>query len=547
MRSNFKKISLLAIAMSVLAPSVHAQEDPEWMDGFTDPIPKTLRYGINLDGIYQSDWQYMKSRPCYDERRLSVMLTDHDFLKIREAGFEHVRILISPVAFGVHDQTGMVDPDYVFKRNATDTGFSDNWPVNYRIDAHESFAALAADIMSAQAHDLDVILDCHPWLVSQAHYNSAWEEGAHTKPPSGTFLENFCTDGPLNIPITQNHPLPKFWSSFLHQLRFHLEVMENPLNGSNVFKGVHFEVLNEPMVNFWGGGAARYSEGIGIHTLPSHFEQWKFDQMANWKSIQAQAIKAIYSEVDPEGSRVIVSTLTNLVDSYGEIEKFPNQQGTPTYQFTPYRIADMEAMDCPGDYARRLVYAYHPYLPFNYTHRVSVPFRDTEYLKKRDYGNDPVTPWTTATLNYRDNILETENSSTRTRAMPYMFQWLEENNHPAVIATEFGVYKGDNYPYDQPASFPPGPIVLSTYDWQRVKWHYDMRTLLEAQSSGWTVFGYTSTWGVTGRYVYLQKFSLSSNPIFARSETRDANTVFDNEIISALFGDSRPIGDGTDD
>ncbi|MBN8690318.1 MAG: cellulase family glycosylhydrolase [Armatimonadetes bacterium] len=547
MRSNFKKVSLLAIAMSVLAPSAHAQDDPEWLDGFTDPIPKALRTGINLDGIYQADWQYMESRPCYDDRRLTVMLTDHDFLKIREAGFEHVRIPVSPVAFGVHDQSGAVDPQYVFKRNANDTGFDSYWPVGYHIDAHENFAALAADIMSAQAHDLEIIIDCHPWLVSQSHYNSAWTKGIATKPPSGTFMENFCTDGPLPIPITQNHPLPKFWSSFLHELRFHLEVMENPLNGSNVFKGVHFEVLNEPMVNFWGGGAPRYSEGIGVHTLPSQFETWKFDQLENWKSIQAQAIKAIYSEVDPEGSRVIVSTLTNLVDSYGLQKRDLAQFPVITYQFTPYRIADMEAMDCPGDYARRLIYAYHPYLPFNYTHKVEVALRDTFYYKKRDYGNDPVTPWTTATLNYRDNTLETENSSTRTRAMPYMLQWLEDNNHPAVIATEFGAIKRESEHYDEPLQPPTGPSLLTINDWQRLKWHYDMRTLLEAQSSGWTVFGYTSTWGMTGRFVYLQRFFLSDNPIYHRSESRDGSAVFDPEMMNALFGDSRPNGDGVDD
>ena len=416
--NSFKSLSLLASAVffSSLASISLAQENPEP----TDPLPKALRYGINLDGIYQADWEYKLGRPCYDERRLDDMLNDYDFQKIEEAGFEHVRIPIAPVAFGVHDQSGAVDPGFVFTRTASVPGFCPQyWPLGYHIDTRENFEALAADIMAAQAHHLDVILDCHPWLVSQAHFDAVWPSSpVSTKPPSGTYLENFCTDGPLPIPITQNHPLPKFWSTFLSELRSHLEVSENPLNGGNVFAGIHFEVLNEPMVNFWGGGAPRYTEGIaGNFDKPTHLI-WMFDQLANWKLIQAEAIKAIYTEVDPEGSRVIVSTLTNLVDSYGEQKRVISDPSSPTYQFVPYTAADMASIDCPIEYCRRLIYAYHPYLPFNYTHNVPIGGIASQYLRKRDLYDSLVAPHTN--YFYKDNIMESENSSTRTKAMPYM-------------------------------------------------------------------------------------------------------------------------------
>ncbi|MBN8690687.1 MAG: cellulase family glycosylhydrolase [Armatimonadetes bacterium] len=561
--NSFKSLSLLASAMffSSLASVSYGQGNPPGDPpgetelnelSCTDPIPKYLRYGVNLDGVYQADWAYMLGRPCYDERRLDDLLIEADFVKLRLAGFEHVRIPISPVAFGVHDQTGKVEPSFIFKREASDPSFSPgNWPVGYHINAQENFEALAADIIAAQAQGLDVILDCHPWLVSQAHYDYEWKGGAGTtKPPSGTFLENFCTDGPMPIPITQNHPLPKFWSSFLAELRIHLDVLENPLCGGNVFQGIHFEVLNEPMVNFWGQISEtqygpRYSEGASNTSLdPAIDRQWKFDQLANWKAIQAQAIKAIYTEVDPEGNRIIVSTLTNLVDSFGEQKRQPLVPGTPTYQFTPYSPSEMTAIGCPESYSRRLIYAYHPYLPFKYTHKEPIGGIAPEYLKKRDYGDNFVAPHTS--FFYRDNILESENSSTRTKAMPYMFDWVGSYDNPAIIATEFGVIKRDGDPYAEPDPVPTNPTTLDVDDWQRYKWHYDLRTLMEAHNSAWTVFGYTSTWGVTGRFVYLERFKLNENPIYHRSITRNGGGVIHPMMIQALFSDTRP-SDGNDD
>ena len=561
--NSFKSLSLLASAVffSSLATISYAQGNPpgnpgetELLEGLTDPLPTHLHHGVNLDGIYQSDWQYMKSRPCYDERRLDDMLNSHDFQMIAEAGFDHVRIPISPVAFGVHDQTGAVDVNYVFTRSATDTGFDSNWPVGYHINAHENFEALAADIIAAQEVGLEIIIDCHPWLVSQHHYDLNWEMGASTKPPSGTFLENFCTAPTVPALITQNHPLPKFWDTFLHELRLALEVAENPrYNEGNVFRGIHFEVLNEPMVNFWG----KYSDGsYGPLTSAQYgqtndhavFDAWKFDQLANWKVIQARAVRAIYENVNPDESRVIVSTLTSLVDSYGVQKRQPLVPGTPTYQFTPYIGADMTAIGTSMTNARRVIYSYHPYLPFAYTHneKLSDGLNRT-YRKLRDYYDNFLSPYTS--FLYNDNILEEGDplDPSRKRALPYIVTWRTDNEGPAMLATEFGSIHREAtvYAVDQP---PPGNNtgLRPVTEFERDKYLYDMRRAIELQGGGWSVFGYTSTWGVTARGVYLQRFNTSETPIFHRSDTRDGNAVFDTSNLQALFGDSRPVNNSDD-
>lgn len=538
---------------SSLATISYAQGNPpgnpgetELLEGPTDPLPTHLHHGVNLDGIYQSDWQYMKSRPCYDERRLDDMLNSHDFQMIAEAGFDHVRIPISPVAFGVHDQTGAVDPNFVFTRSATDTGFDDNWPVGYHINAHENFEALAADIIAAQEVGLEIIIDCHPWLVSQHHYDLNWEMGPATKPPSGTFLENFCTAPTVPALITQNHPLPKFWDTFLHELRLALEIAENPrYNEGNVFRGIHFEVLNEPMVNFWGKYAdgnygpltsAQYGQGI----QETDYKAWRFDQLPNWKVIQARAVRAIYENVNPDESRVIVSTLTSLVDSYGLQKRLPLDPLTPTYQFTIYTGADMQAVGTPMTNARRLIYSYHPYLPFNYTH-----VKETSYRKLRDYSDDFFSPYTS--FAYSDNILEQGDplDPSRKRAIPYVVTWQSNNDSPAMLATEFGAIHRSEYPVDDPGNTGAQPRPVA--ELERDKYLYDMRRVIEVLGGGWSVFGFTSTWGVTARGVYLQRFNTSENPIFHRSGTRNGSySYFDSLNLQALFGDSRPVNSSDD-
>lgn len=129
---------------------------------------------------------------------------------------------------------------------------------------------------------------------------------------------------------------------------------------------------------------------------------------------------------------------------------------------------------------------------------------------------------------------------------------MENYDKPAIIATEFGVEKRDGEPYAEPDIIPSGPVGLEIDDWQRLKWHYDMRTVIEDNNSAWTVFGFTSTWGMTGRFIYLERFNLNDNPIYHRSNSRNPNyngssDYFDPNIIQALFGDSRPNGDGVDD
>jgi len=544
-----------AVFFTSLASVSYGQGSPpenpgetELLEGLTDPLPSTLHRGINLDGIYQSDWQYMESRPCYDERRLDVMLLPVDFRHISKAGFDHVRIPISPVAFGVHDQTGAVDVNYVFTRSATETGFDSNWPVGYHINAHENFEALAADIMAAQEEGLDIIIDCHPWLVSEYHYNNEWKRGTATKPPSGTYLENFCTAPTVPALITQNHPLPKFWDTFLSTLRDYLEVSENSRYGEgNVFRGIHFEVLNEPMVNFWGeitggGYGPMYTYGVQQQHGDSAYKIWKFDQLQNWKVIQARAVRAIYENVNPDESRVIVSTLTSLVDSYGLQTRIPNQAPAVTYQFTAYLGADMVAVGTPMTNARRVIYRYHPYLPFAYTHD-----NTKSYRKLRDYSDDFFSPYTS--FAYDDNILEQGDplDPTRKRAIPYIVTWLNDNEHPAMLATEFGAihrYPGLYTADEQP---PSGTAERTVPEFERDKYLYDMRRVIEILGGGWSVFGFTSTWGVTARGVYLQRFNTSETPIFHRSETRDGNnSYFDSPNMAALFGDSRPVNSSDD-
>lgn len=311
-----------------------------------------------------------------------------------------------------------------------------------------------------------------------------------------------------------------------------------------MFKGIHFEILNEPMVNFWGQFSdqhygPRYSAGQSPLHQEADYKIWKFDQLANWKAIQAQTIKAIYSRVNPLGSRIILSTLTNLVDSFGSQERAP---GGATFQFAPVTGAEMSAIGGQSGWSRRMIYAYHPYLPSNYTHQVGANSNTAiEYLKRRDYYDNLISY---SSFFYQDNIWETgdEVGIPRRRALPYMTTWQSQFEGTALIATEVGAVhpSTDGFEYDVP---PSEPLYRDYLEIMRDKWLYDIRTSLEGINSGWTVFGYTGTWGMTCRGVHLQNFYLQgypNYPIYSRSSTRDNGDLFCEENINALFGDVRP-------
>ena len=558
--NSFKSLSLMASAVffSSLASVSYGQGSPPENPGdpiafgetYTDPLPMHLRRGLNIDGIYQADWEYQLGRPSYDKRRLDNLMLAFDFDLISAQGFDHIRIPISPVAFGVKDQTGKVYPEYEYVHVAGDTGFPSNWPVGYKINAQDSFDALAKDIVEAQICGLDVIIDCHPWAVSQTHWDDVWQGGTGITPsPAGTYLENFCTANTIPSLITQSHPLPKFWDTFLQELKVHLENPYNPkyLAGEDVFKGVHFEILNEPMVNFWGKFSdghygPRYTIGVNQDHDDPTYKIWKFDQLANWKAIQAQTVKAIYSRVNPQGSRVILSTLTNLVESYG-LQKRSNIPGAATDQFAPFTESEMSAIGGQAGWSRRLIYAYHPYLPFNYTHQVGeTESVSNQYLKRRDFYDDLVFY---PSFFYRDNIWETGDVAdpTRLRALPYMTTWLSQFDGTAILATEVGAVhpKGGDFGYE-PSGLTP-TLERGGPEGMRDKWLYDIRTSLEGINSGWTIYGYTSSWGMTKEGVHLQDFYLPNyptQPIYKRSVTRNDPDLFSEGNMNALFGDIRP-------
>ena len=566
--SNLLRTSLISAVSVFLSAVAFGQANSEEHD----PLPGNLqRGGVNIINVWSCNYRYSLGQPVYNTKRAKVMLdygdpghTWHDFDRIASTGtnsysrrFGHIRIAIDPVAFGAdHGSPECNLSDWSW------TGWSVGNDYGWQtVKPSENFKELARDVIEAKARGLDVIIDLHPIYVSEYDYHKQWyNQSATSWPRGGLYVEDLCT-APALLPIytSENvHPLPRFWKSFVYNLRIKLDNLylnEYPYLIENTeeepfypLKGVHFEILNEPFVNFYKGVSdPRYTVGhVGNHSY-SDYDQWRYNMLPIWKELQRSAIKAIYSEADPNYCRVIATTYNSLYESYGEV-KDPMPGSTDTYQFEPFKGDDFPS---GMDYARRVIYAFHPYLPFYYTHpHVEAPYEtgNRSYFKLRDFVNSHEN--LTWPPKYKDNVLKDDPIELPHQTYLVVHNW-KKNYEAPMIATEFGArtdgVPGNDFGTDGQPTAPvgsPRSIQWSMRDF----YHYDMRKYLTEYGCGWTMFDYIGKWGaMTNRYLDWFKVPANTPPpypdvddLFVRGARNDYGEL-DTAMTQALFGDVRPV------
>ncbi|MBN8691516.1 MAG: hypothetical protein J0L72_12130 [Armatimonadetes bacterium] len=563
--SNLLRTSLISAVSVFLTAAAFGQANSDEHD----PLPGNLqRGGVNISNVWACNYRYSLGQPTYNIKRAKVMLdygdpghTWHDFDRIASGTnglrFGHIRIAIDPVAFGADHgspECNLSDWSWTGWCNTNNNGWQ-------TVKPSENFKELARDIIEAKARGLDVIIDLHPIYVSEYDFHKQWyNQSATSWPRGGLYVEDLCTAQSI-LPIHTGesvHPLPRFWKSFVYNLRTKLDYMyqnffpnlcvsteEDPYYP---LKGVHFEILIEPFVNFFAGGGPRYTVGISGNHQFSDYKLWRYNMLPIWKELQKSAISAIYSEADPNYCRVIATTYNSLFDSY-DVVKDPTPGSTDTYQFEPFKGDDF-----PGgmDYARRVVYAYHPYLPFYFTHphvASSYYIENRYYYKPRDFENsfdNAIAP------RYKDNVLKDDPTPGEDPPQTYVVvnNWRKNYDAP-MIATELGARTdgtaGNDFGVDSNGAEPIGYGPRAGFWTQRDFYHHDMRTQLAKDNSGWTMFDYIGKWGaMTNRYLDWFKADSTAHPpyddipdLFVRG-ARNPGGELDYKMVEALFGDNRP-------
>ena len=68
-----------------------------------NPLPANLQNGLNLPWVFgNAEYLYSRYDTAYNPTRLSNLLTTSDFLEIKQAGFDHVRIPIDIECFDLN-------------------------------------------------------------------------------------------------------------------------------------------------------------------------------------------------------------------------------------------------------------------------------------------------------------------------------------------------------------------------------------------------------------------------------------------------------------
>jgi len=398
---------------------------------------------------------------AHTEARMSEMLRNdedfQDFKQIAEDGFGHIRIPMDPVAMGLYENA--LFPDLV--------------PSDAPI-----FRALYQDILDAQDAGLMVVLDFHPVIVSQQH----WQLKVGTPIPQGKEYTGRYLYHYLDGVGSPNHPLARVWQSFTTGLDAYFASQGKPAPTNTVV----MEILNEPFETI----APRNSEfALSLYlpphllaldpredpppTVPTHIG-WRVTQIREFRNIMKHGALAVRS-VNPN-YRVIVSQHVQL--PYG-----PDHPETNAATTAPYTTSEFP------DHSK-LIYAWHLYEPMKFTHP-SLPY--TTYNFERDFtGTVPGTIYFCYALN----------QVTPTPAIianNVIHAWTENHKdvigyYPQMMFTEFGAEHTLGGLYDSSNNDDPSPQAdpLFQRPLQRIQWYYDTRTYIEGkiENSGWSAYEY---------------------------------------------------------
>lgn len=498
--------------------------------------------------------------------------------------FDHVIINIDPHTFGANPETGEV-------------------PMSGTVDGHslaDVWACLADEIVMARDEGMNVVLAMHAVVHTPKHAQKLAAEfdaktnilvpsaGGHkVRIYPGPFRSDLFTTGRQGHyhPIDQNHPLPKFWGSFVAKLKQLV----------NLGPTIAFRVGGESLAigrDSWGGYATTWAafgggppageplclpevpglnwltQGSGATQFPDdeQYKAWMKHAKIQYRQIELQAAKAIWNHAEALSSRILVGPGEPWPEQFDALQDAPVLGNWPAknWKYSPYFESDMQAAGfSPALYGQcwKFIYVVHMYSPFLFTH-----YRPWENKTKWQYqyegvdeditGGNPsfsaeswagparANPEVYEFARYKDPALQVLQSSA---TGPRLYTWMSQYAFPPIMVTEFG---SEDKSYDDLVMSPPSgggdpPIPTAdriTADLQRARWHYDMRTWFEQRGIGWSVFdcfngfnvfnGHLVKYNGPGNYSYLSRY----NPDYNGRSTQEVNfPQFFPQMQRALF------------
>lgn len=497
-----------------------------------DGLPDTLRKGLNIDFMFGNVTYIWAKTPgetkTYNPTRFDNLMSQSDWNNIRTAfanqiigyivnaqtneqtpiykyeatGFDHVRLLLEPMAFCNPDGTVPIDG-----------GTDPKWL---------NVIALAKQLWKIKEAGLGVILDLHPDVRTQHQYATTYAteisaSGKTVYPGPTTFDLATAYHQPNRTFNPASHPLVKFWSTFPDSVdKAFADLAENSgglhLDPDKVF----FEILNEPLMNLAKVDFPETGPDSELHEDQPFIDAWTNLFVPGWKAIQLAAIQQVRNW-NSEFRCIATTALSDPRDVANDTAWMGGYFGDP------YNSADLSG------YEKYVIYNMHFYEPFRLTH--NAPWIEAEphyspagYAQWRDYfgqWQNPTDSLNTFTNpNFRglpqDDFLNGAYTYSGHVAMQPMFTHLSSwrASHPvnggavAMMINEFGCKKQYldcrcNEMWDPE---PPGGVTENMeYDGvARDTWYSVARRKMQDDGYGWTAFDYTGGFAVYNGKLFSQ-------------------------------------------
>lgn len=462
-------------------------------------LPEKLQRGVCEPYVFgAAEYYYLVGQTQnpvldpYKPTRLNNMLTTEDFARLRwqdylesphtktVSMFRHVRLAIDPYTMGAdaygNKKTGSNDPAGDFANNRL---------------------ALRDTIKEAVDENMAVILDIHPTIITQGHAQALWT-GPYGKTGTcptwpGPMKKSLVTLATPGGSVPTDHPLVVFWSWFAEEIKS----WSQDSNYSSIItpEWVFLEVMNEPLVDFSAGNCDEDGNVFNGHIL---------EYRKDWRKIQKATINAIHASNRLPSYWVIATSYTgDARDLKGWIQDVPpDTTATKWIEEPPYSYSEVTGAD-------QVIYSVHIYHPYRYTHTSSTAYSaDPEYTLSRDFLHSTTYDDPTA-LGYPENDGQQDGSD---RSTTFMINDMESWSNgcddfiPAMMSTEFGA-KRRNFSLNNPPLEDSGPEGGGSDGKQRARYHYDVRTSLEANCMGWTVFARYGGFNIWNGALYGATFS----------------------------------------
>lgn len=494
-------------------------------------MPSNLKKGLNIPYVTgnASWWQAIKYRNPFDKARIAALYTTGDFFQMKNDGFDHVRIPVDASCVGADPVTGAVQV------NAITTQYSVTPSPYPHSTAGENIAELRAMIRRAMDAGLAVVVDLHTIIISERHWEwlvmgrdpdtgqrrsgankgfDHWYQSTNSTPTyevhedyNGLTLETLLFM-PVIGQLDANHPLAKFWDTFL------TELVQSPINDPTK---LYFELMNEPFVNF--NQKTWLPAGASWPMLANAYRDNLENRATQWRDVQLNALNVCLSKLPTY--KFIVHTAFSDCREFSEERwgtrngNWHKASGTNLKTLPGFGLAYGPSEVGPTNVGR-VIYAAHMYAPLEYTHFGGNSDPEGEYydIVPDFQGVTTVENWDPMEPSFDEKMRTWQNDNQEAfEGEPGVTGIVR----PGILMTEAGVLdrlhdhflcirNGETNVCTGPPTF-TDPYDATEGDarifWDRFVWHYDMRSSSTNLTIGWSVYDHSSIYDQSGVHGYI--------------------------------------------